>query len=131
MVTFIARPPSLGLTASFNVYPHLTTGSGLRIRHGAAIDITVPWDSIATIGVRERSRDRSRALQVDRDKQGNVLNVVIASRTNVDLTLRRQLVVPVGGGEEPVMALRLYADDARGLVSRVREQLATNEETHR
>lgn len=65
--------------------------------------ITIPWDSIATIGVRERSRDRSRALQVDREEQGNVLNVVIASRTNV------------------------YADDARGIVSLVREQLARNE----
>jgi len=36
-----------------------------------------------------------------------VLNVVIASRTNVDLTLRRPLVVLVGKAEEPVTALRL------------------------
>ena len=48
-------------------------------------------------------RDRSRALQVDREEQGNVLKVVIASRTNVNITLRR------------------------GLVSLVREQLARNE----
>lgn len=118
----------LGQLASLSVYPHLATGSGLRIRNGAAIDITVPWDSIATIGVRERSCDGPRTLHVDRDEQGSgVLSVVMASRTNVDVTLRCPLVVPVGKGEEPVMALRLYADDARGLVSRAKERLATND----
>jgi hypothetical protein len=114
----------LGLTASFTVYPHLVSDSGLRIRHGAGTDITVPWDAIATIGVRERSRDKSRAVQLDRDEQDTVLSVVIASRTNVDLTFRRPLVVPLNKGDESVTELRLYADDARGLVRRVREHVA-------
>ena len=52
----------LGFMASFKVHPHLVGDSGLRVRHGAATDITVPWDAIATIGMRERSRDKSRAL---------------------------------------------------------------------
>ena len=122
----------LGMTASLNVYPHLATGTGLRIRNGSGTDLTVPWDSIETIGVRVRSRDGSATLQVDRDEQGNVLNVVMASQTNVDVTLRCPLVVPVGKGkEEQVVALRLYADDASGLVSRALEHLATNEQTRR
>ena len=116
----------LSLTASFHVYPHLAGHSGLRIRYGASIDITLPWDSIATIGVRERSRDGSRTLQVDRDEQGNVVNVAMANRTNVDVTLRRPLVVPVGKAEESIVELRLYADDARGMVSQVNEHLATS-----
>ncbi len=91
----------------------------------------LPWDAIATIGVQERGRERSRALQLDSDEQGAVLNVVIASRTNVDLTFRRPLVVPLRKGAEPVTELRLYADDARGLVRQVRERLAHREETHR
>ena len=120
----------LGMMASLNVHPHLVTDTGLRIRHGAATDITVPWASIATIGVRMRSLDGSGTLQVDQDEQGNVLHVVMASQTNVDVTLRCPLVVPVGKGkEEKVMALRLYADDARGLVSKAEEHLATNAET--
>ena len=80
-----------GFMDSFKVHPHLVSGSGLRVRHGAATDITVPWDAIATIGMRERSRDKSRALRLDRGKQGTVLNVVVASRTNVNLTLRHPL----------------------------------------
>ena len=122
----------LGLTASLHVYPHLATGTGLRIRNGTGTDITVPWESIETIGVRVRSRDGSGTLQVDRDEEGNVLNVVMASQTNVDVTLRCPLVVPAGKGkEEQVMSLRLYADDASGLVSRASEHLATSQETRR
>ena len=110
----------LGMMASFRVHPHLVSDSGLRIRHGAATDIAVTWDDIATIRARERSRDKSRAIQLDRDEGSAVLNVVIASRTNVDITLRRPLVVPLRTGEESVSELRFYVDDARELVRRVR-----------
>lgn len=114
----------LGLSASFRVNPHLVTDAGLMVRHGAGIDIAIPLDAIATIGVQERSRDTSQALQIDRDEQGIVLNVVMASRTNVDLTLGRALAVPVRKGEESITKVRLYADDARELASRVRQNLA-------
>ena len=57
----------LGLAASYSVYPHVVADSGLRVRQGHGIDLTVPWDAIATIGVRERSRDTSKSIQVDRD----------------------------------------------------------------
>ena len=119
----------LGLTASFNVYPHLVGDSGLRVRHGAATDITVPWDAIARISVRERSRDSSRALQLEQGEHGTVLHVVIASRTNVEITLRRPLVVPLAKGDESIDELRLFADDARALASRVREKLAPRRRT--
>ena len=100
-----------GLAASYSVHPHVVTPSGLRVRQGHGIDITVPWDAVATVGVRERSRDTSKALQVDRSEQAVVLNVVMGSRTDVDVRLRRPLLVPVRGGEESVTEIRLYADE--------------------
>jgi hypothetical protein len=121
----------LGVLASFKVYPHVVTDSGLRVRHGAGTDFTVDWDAIAAVQPRERSRDKSRALQLDRSEEGTILNVVIASRTNVDVTLRRPLVVPLRKGQETVMQVRLYADDARGLVRRAGEQLAIRREAPR
>lgn len=113
----------IGLAASFYVYPHLVTPDGLRVRHGSRTDLTVPWDDIAAIGVRERGRERSRALQVDSTDDGTVLNVVIASRTNVDVRLRRPLTVRLPRGEETVTEVRLLAEDARALVRRAREHL--------
>ena len=113
----------LGMMASFRVHPHLVSNSGLRIRHGATTDMAVRWDDIATIRVRERSRDKSQAVQLDKAEGSAVLNVVIASRTNVDVTLRRPLVVPLRTGEESVTEFRFYVDDARELVRRVRGYL--------
>ena len=113
-----------GFMASFRVHPHLVGDAGLRVRHGATTDFTVPWDAIATVGLRERSRDKSRAGQLDRDKKATVLNVVIASRTNGNLTLHHPLVLTLPRGEESVTEIRLYADDARGLVSRIRGHLS-------
>jgi hypothetical protein len=121
----------LGLTASYHVHPHLVTVSGLSVRHGAHISLTIPLDSIDTVAIRERSHDSSRTLRLDRDEQGNVLNLVVGSRTNVELTLRRQVIVPVGKGPEPITTLRLYADDARALVSHVHALLGTRDETPR
>jgi hypothetical protein len=116
------------MMASFRVHPHLVSDSGLRIRHGATTDLAVRWDDIATIRVRERSRDKSRAVQLDKAEGSAVLNVVIASRTNVDITLRRPLVVPLRTGEESITEFRCYVDDARDLVRRARGYLASRSE---
>ena len=121
----------LGLAASYTVHPHVVTESGLRIRQGHGIDITVPWEAVATVGVRERSRDTSKALQVDRSEQAVVLNVVLGSRTDVDVRLRRPLLVPVRGDEEAVTEIRLYADEPRLFVAAVREHLTPTAQPRR
>jgi hypothetical protein len=114
----------LGLAASYSVRPHVVGESGLRVRLGHRVDLTVPWEAVATIGVRERSRDTGKSIQVDRSEQVVVLNVVMGSRTDVDVRLRRPLGVPVRGGTETVTEVRLYADQPRRLVSQAREHLA-------
>ena len=110
----------LGYMASLRVYPHLVSDAGLRIRHGFSKDFAVPLDAIASIAVRERVRDKSRAIQVDQGEQDTVLNVVIANRTNVDVALSRP--IDLAGQESPTV-LRFYTDDPRGLVAQVRERL--------
>ena len=113
----------LGLAASYKVHPHVITESGLLIRQGHGVEITVPWEAVASVGMRERSRDTSKALQVDRSEQAVVLNVVMGSMTDVDVRLKRPLLVPVRGAEESVTEIRLYADDPRALVAAAREHL--------
>jgi hypothetical protein len=121
----------LGLAASYSVYPHVVGDSGLRVRLGHRTDLVVPWDAVASIGVRERSRDTSKSIQLDRSEQAVVLNVVMGSRTDVDVRLRSPIVVPLRGGEESVTDVRLYADDARGLVRLAREHLAATAQPRR
>jgi hypothetical protein len=115
-----------GLMAAFKVYPHVVGDSGLRVRRGLTVDLTVPWDAIAAIAAGERGRQKSRAIQLDWDETQTVLNVVMAGRTNVDVKLHRPFVVPLRTGGESVSELRLFADDARSLVSEVRGRLAAD-----
>jgi hypothetical protein len=68
-------------------------------------------------------------VQIDRDDESTVLNIVTASRTNVDLKLAQPLVVPLRKGEETVTEIRLYADDSRELASQVRKHLASRKAT--
>jgi hypothetical protein len=113
----------LGFTAGFAVHPHLATAGGLRVRHGVSTDVLVPWEAIDSVGSRLRSREKSRAVQLDRAEGGTTLNVVITAQTDVELVLRHPLRVQLPGGEEVVTRLHLFADDARGLAAHVRRQL--------
>jgi hypothetical protein len=113
----------LGLLASLKTYPHLVAGSGLRIRYGTTVDITVPWDAVASIGVRRRDLASSRTVQLSRLESGTVLQVGISGQTNVDLGLRDPVTVPLPKGSKSVSALRFHADDARALVACARQHL--------
>lgn len=117
----------LGLTAALTVKPHLLDDAGMRIRNGVMTDVTVPWDAVAALAVRRRARERSRAIQLDRDGQSTVLNVVVGSQTTVDVTLREPLEVALPSGPETVTAIRLHADDPQGLVRAARARLRAGE----
>lgn len=113
----------LGYAASLHVYPHLITTEGLRVRHGSPTDVLVPWSSIAAISSKERGRERSKAVQYDDagGRAGGVLNVVIGSLTNVDLTLAQPVLVHAGGVEREVGTVRFRVDDPHTLLTQARE----------
>jgi hypothetical protein len=117
----------LGLTASLTVKPHLVDDVGIRVRNGTMTDIRVPWEAVERVTARRRAREKSRAIQLDREDGGTVLNVVVGSQTTVDVALRRPLEVVLPSGTETVTAIRLHADDAQGLAAAVRERLAPHE----
>lgn len=114
----------VGYMANLRVHPHLISDAGLRIRNGAGHDIAVPWEAVEAMTIRERTLDKARTLHLERVAPDTILSVVMASRTNVQLTLGRPVVAPLRSGPEPVTELRFYADDPRALVSRAREHRA-------
>ena len=107
----------------------LIDGSGVHIRYGHSTDIVVPLDAIAGVAGKLRSPASSKTIQLDREERGTVLSVVMGGQTNVELTLGRPLEVPLRKGPETVAATRFHADDARGLVARVRERLGEGTRT--
>ncbi len=100
----------LGLTGCHYVYPHLATADGLELRlqrHRPAV--TVPWDAVGAVRVRERSVESGRALQVD----DGVLAVPVDKRTTLELVLTRPLAVTVRGVTTEVHEVRVHVDESR------------------
>lgn len=112
----------LGLTGCHYVYPHLATADGLELRlqrHRPAV--TVPWDAVDDVRVRERSVESGRALQVD----DVVLAVPVDKRTTIELVLARPLAVTVRGVTTEVREVRVYVDEPREVARLARRLTAS------
>ncbi|WP_326558973.1 hypothetical protein [Micromonospora sp. NBC_01796] len=111
----------IGFFASIKIHPHVIGDTGIRVRVGAGIDITVPRQEIETVSRSYRSMPSGRSVQVEEVGDRRVLHIVVGSQTSVDVRLRRPLTFVLPGGEtEPVDELRLYADDPDAFVRKAR-----------
>jgi hypothetical protein len=105
-----------GLLGALLTSPHVVGDAGIRVRNGTSVDVTIPWEAVASVSHRYRSLPSSRAVQVE----GAVLSLGTGSQTSVDVTLREPLTLPVH--KEPVREVRFYADDPKALVALSRER---------
>lgn len=113
----------LGMTGCHYVYPHLVTEQTLRVRNAEQHDlVALAWTDVASASTRERSVSSSRRLVVGTEEEGEVLHVVVGSRTNVDLHLSRPLAVTVRGRTHEVHEVRVFADDPRALAAMARQR---------
>ncbi len=107
----------IGLLGALLTNPHIVGEAGIRVRNGTSVDVTIPWDAIASVRHRYRSLPSSRAVQVEEA----VLNLGTGSQTSVDVTLREPLALPLRKGPTPpVNEVRFYADDPKALVALAR-----------
>ncbi len=112
----------IGLLAAMRVHPHVASDAGLRIRHGFGVDATIPWDAIAGVRSQGRSVPRSRTVQCEQTDAGLVVSVAVNKQTNVDLILREPTIFEAlpQTNDEPVVELRVYVDDPKAFLARVR-----------
>ncbi len=113
----------IGLLAAMRVHPHVASEEGLRIRYGFGVDVSIPWDAIAGVRYRGRSVERTRTVQCEQTDAGMVLSVAVNKQTNVDLVMREPTIFEAlpQTNDEPVVELRVYADDPKAFVARVRD----------
>jgi hypothetical protein len=107
-------------------HPHLVSPRSLRVRHGATVDIEVPWDAVS--GVSHRRRDLPstiRKLQPRETECGTEMQVGVSGEVNVHLSLNRPISVPTATGEVEVRELSFLADDPRELVAQARRLAAS------
>ena len=116
----------VGFLASLKVHPHLVSDTALRIRHGAAVDIAIPWASIARVVAQRRDLPSSiRTLRFAATTDGGrELQVAVSDQVNVRVVLKQEATVPTPKGDQDVTELSCWADDSRALVALAREHLA-------
>ena len=114
----------VGCVAAMRVFPHLLDERGLRIRHGAAVDLLVPWDAIADVRAERDRVPRNDPLQFAVGPGGTAAKVAILKQTRVTVALREPLALPYRDDPREVVAVKLAADDPAGLVRAARERLA-------
>jgi hypothetical protein len=111
----------LGALAMVTLHPHLVDGTGVRVRNGFALDLTIPLDAIAAVHGRYRSLPSSRGVQVEHDDHGPIVNLGAASQTSVDITLREPTSLPLPkGASEPTTRVRIYVDEPDAFAAAVR-----------
>ncbi|HET6653897.1 MAG TPA: hypothetical protein VFH10_14745 [Nocardioides sp.] len=115
----------IGMLGALSAHPHLVDELGVRVRNGFSVDLRVPWAAVASVTVQDHDLPSSmRSVQVERTEQGDVLAVGVSGRTNVLVRLREPTAFSTTRGEHVVTGLRLWADEQRSLVARVRDSVA-------
>ncbi|MEU8228538.1 hypothetical protein AB0C12_02930 [Actinoplanes sp. NPDC048967] len=122
----------IGLFASLKINPHIVGPAGIRVRMGAAHDLTVPWTDVATVSKAYRTLPSSKSVQVEPDGDRTVLNLPTGSQTAVDIRLRHPVSYPLPKGpSEPADELRIYVDDPDGFVRACRQATGAEHATMR
>ena len=110
----------VGYLASLKVTPHLLGPSGLRLRYGSTVDVTIPWNAMAKIGIDRRFPSGSRRVRLSEPETGTgrVFELVISNQTNIHLALRQLLEIPLPKGPEFVSEVHFFADRPEHLLTR-------------
>jgi hypothetical protein len=115
----------VGMLGALTTHPHLVDDAGLRLRNGFSLDLRVPWEAVASVSARSHDLPSSmRSVHVEETGHGEVLAVGVSGRTNVLVRLREPTVFTTGRGQHVVTGVRLWADEPRTLVTRVRAAVA-------
>ena len=109
----------LGMLAGVTVHPHALGPAGLRIRHGATLEIAIPWDRVRSVRHEQRSWE-GRSVDVD----GPSLRIAVSKQTNVHLRLDEPVeALLVREGRRMVSEIAFHTDDVRGIVKAIRQRM--------
>jgi hypothetical protein len=116
----------IGFLASLKVHPHLLSDATLRVRHGASVDIAIPWNAVDTVVAQRRDLPSSmRTVQLRETDTGTDLQVGVSGEVNVRVKLKHPLTVPTPRGYVRITELSFLADDPPGLVAQARQHLTS------
>ncbi|MGW1667806.1 hypothetical protein [Streptomyces sp. NPDC002324] len=103
----------VGLHAASVTRPHVLTGTTLRLRRFATVDLRVPLDAVASV---------RRELRTTHEKRDGELNMEVGSQTTVTVELTESVTyLTFFGRSREVRLVRFHADGSDELVRLIRE----------
>ncbi|WP_167132496.1 hypothetical protein [Paramicrobacterium chengjingii] len=105
-----------GLGAAMTVYPHTLDDTGIHIRNGFNARVDVPWHSVESVSLEQRSYEKGKHVQIVENDGERTLCLTHGSETTVTVTLREPTQIAVAGRTEIVSRVRLRPDSPRDLV---------------
>ncbi|KFG08078.1 hypothetical protein [Streptomyces scabiei] len=103
----------VGLHAASVTRPHVLTGTTLRLRRFATVDLCVPLDAVASV---------RRELRTTHEKRDGELNMAMSSQTTVTVELADPVTyLTFFGRPRQVRLVRFHADESDQLVRLLRE----------
>jgi hypothetical protein len=106
----------LGMLGGVTAYPHLVGPDGVRLRSGGGAEVTLAWSDIVAAKAVRHDYEGIRRIRCD----GDWLALLQLGQTNVEIQLQTTLTPALARGRTGVSSIRVYADDARALVSALR-----------
>jgi hypothetical protein len=116
-----------GLLCSYFVRPHTVGPDGIQVRAGLEIDIALDWEDIASVAHNVRV-DEPKSPKIVETDGSRVLMLRIINDTNLEIEFERPTVVRLpghgaAGGEQPITAIRIWADEPRKFMDEVRKHI--------
>lgn len=122
----------IGLLLAYLTRPHTVGPEGIQVREGMELEISVPWEDLASIRLHPTSVDpndpKNKPKRVFEEDGERVCAIRIGHETNLEITFERPTLVrlpglPPKGGEHKVSRLRFWADDPAGVLEECRRHL--------
>jgi hypothetical protein len=113
----------LGMLLGFATRPHAVGPDGIRVRHGAAVDLDLPWSVIASVAPRRRSLGGAPTWSLTGSDEREVLHHVVQDGTDVDIELEHPVELRLPAGAVRVHEVRISVDDVPGFLAAVRAHI--------
>ncbi|MBD3943850.1 hypothetical protein IF188_19335 [Microbacterium sp. NEAU-LLC] len=113
----------VGMLCGYLTRPHAVGPGGIRIRHGAEVDIDLPWELVASVERRRVGLSGAPPLSLTGAGDEQVLNQVVQDFADIEIALERRTTLRLPQGTVTVSALRVSADDPAAFLDAVRAHI--------
>jgi hypothetical protein len=113
----------LGMLCGYVTRPHAVGPDGIIVRNGAEVEVTLPWDDVASVARRRRALTGARPTSLTGPDDDQILNLVVQDGTDIDIQLEGPTTIRLPDGPATVTRVRVAVDDGAAFLDAVRRHI--------